>query len=454
MEKIWIESLKVSGLFGRYDHALPKQSAFSDVVILYGDNGVGKSTVLKLVFDLLSSRGDRGHRTALLEAPFQKIEVKLSNGLFISAERKTYLEIIYLALFAEHPEEGEARWDHFPKADGGFYAEDRGDIDLDYVVRSRPKFRRVANNEFHREKAEFLEMLEKRAPAVYMLDADRKLKSDAIPDSAAEETWQSGMRSGLHSSREIDRVAISRQILVSHALKKAHEWAQVRWIIASSQGSTNVHEAYSRLAEDICKEGEEPPPNANDFEKRLDSIERESQRQAEYGFAKELDTRTLRRALEQQNKQVDLARRLLDPYIGSLETRLSAGQETYKIMDNFIRCINELLFDKELSYSVNDGFRISRPGTGERLGLNNLSSGEQHLLILFGYVVSSAGSPAIFIIDEPEISLNVKWQRSLIKSLTSVTLGTQAQFMMASHSLELLSQHLDRVVELTPVIHD
>jgi predicted ATP-binding protein involved in virulence len=52
------------------------------------------------------------------------------------------------------------------------------------------------------------------------------------------------------------------------------------------------------------------------------------------------------------------------------------------------------------------------------------------------------------MIDEPEISLNVKWQRQLVQSLLSITDGASIQFIFASHSMELLAQHRNRVVKL------
>jgi predicted ATPase len=57
---------------------------------------------------------------------------------------------------------------------------------------------------------------------------------------------------------------------------------------------------------------------------------------------------------------------------------------------------------------------------------------------------------SIFIIDEPELSLNVKWQRKLIDSLTKCAGTTSNQFIIASHSLELLTKHRTSVVKLSP----
>jgi ABC-type glutathione transport system ATPase component len=52
------------------------------------------------------------------------------------------------------------------------------------------------------------------------------------------------------------------------------------------------------------------------------------------------------------------------------------------------------------------------------------------------------------MIDEPEISLNVKWQRQLVQALLDITESANIQFIFASHSMELLAQHMSRVVKL------
>ncbi|WP_146055604.1 AAA family ATPase, partial [Streptomyces malaysiensis] len=56
--------------------------------------------------------------------------------------------------------------------------------------------------------------------------------------------------------------------------------------------------------------------------------------------------------------------------------------------------------------------------------------------------------PTIFVIDEPEISLNVKWQRSLVDALLGCAKGSEIQLILASHSIELLTAHREQVVRL------
>ncbi len=77
-----------------------------------------------------------------------------------------------------------------------------------------------------------------------------------------------------------------------------------------------------------------------------------------------------------------------------------------------------------------------------------LSSGEKHLLTLLCNAMATRDVASLFIIDEPELSLNITWQRSLVDALLECIEGSRGQFLMASHSTELFAQHRRAVVRL------
>jgi predicted ATP-binding protein involved in virulence len=87
-----IVRVDVENLFGKYTYSLSidKKGAdrHSTLLIMYGDNGCGKTTVLKLLFHLLSPNIRRGHRTFLARAPFANFSVYLADGTRISARRE------------------------------------------------------------------------------------------------------------------------------------------------------------------------------------------------------------------------------------------------------------------------------------------------------------------------------------------------------------------------------
>jgi predicted ATPase len=75
----------------------------------------------------------------------------------------------------------------------------------------------------------------------------------------------------------------------------------------------------------------------------------------------------------------------------------------------------------------------------KEIGLNSLSSGEKHVLrILIETLLTEESS---IIIDEPELSMHVDWQRDLIKIMRQ--LNPQAQIIIATHSPEVMAEIKD-----------
>ena len=89
METGTIESIQVKELFGQFSYNLPDKGKLTNPTILYGDNGVGKSTILAFVFHLLSTARDRGHRSAISDTAFSSLVVKLNNEFVLRAFCKT-----------------------------------------------------------------------------------------------------------------------------------------------------------------------------------------------------------------------------------------------------------------------------------------------------------------------------------------------------------------------------
>lgn len=76
-----------------------------------------------------------------------------------------------------------------------------------------------------------------------------------------------------------------------------------------------------------------------------------------------------------------------------------------------------------------------RSHSGDIIGLASLSSGEKHLLRVL--VEALLVDESSLMIDEPEISMHVDWQKVLVQSLRS--LNPKAQFIFATHSPEVLA---------------
>lgn len=70
-----------------------------------------------------------------------------------------------------------------------------------------------------------------------------------------------------------------------------------------------------------------------------------------------------------------------------------------------------------------------------RIGLESLSSGEKHVLKLF--IEALLAEECSIMIDEPELSLHVDWQKELIDDFQ--LLNSSAQYICATHSPEIMA---------------
>ena len=452
-----ISSIKIEKLFGLYTYDIPCNgiSSLSNATILYGDNGVGKSTLLRAVFHLLSPLNNRGHRTALYQLPFLKMEVLLSSGIILIARFTEEDEIKVLILEILEKTRLLAAWDYQPKRSRPSLEIDEVVIELDEngnrVFRSISQSKKKLKSNPLYGQQQYLETLARVVPALFILNAERRLDSDSVSDPSDEVEIRRTLQYGEPKSVN-ELVGRSREIALSQALSNASRWISRKAVLGANKGSMNVHSVY----EDVLKRLLAPASGAEEdggdqnqkLLEKLSDIDFKTAEYARYELSTHLPTNQFSTALRGGNDgERRLVADLLKPYITSVESRLAAVEPIYQLIDRFVSIINGLLLDKEITFKLSAGFNLQNK-LKMPLVPSQLSSGEQQLLLLFCNVLTARDSSSVFMIDEPEISLNVKWQRKLVQSLLDITSEADIQFIFASHSIELLTQHRDRVVKL------
>lgn len=455
-----ISAIRVEDLFGLYTYRLPQEGMLPNAAILYGDNGIGKTTILRLAFHLLSAANNRGHRGALYQSNFTKLEVILSSGVILLAARKELKGRTLLDFLISKNGKPIAQWMYMPQQQRELFLGDEAGYSIEIGKDGTP---RVSLKSIRRKEQAiapegedlYLSALKDSVPTTFFLNAERRLDSDSVSDPSDEMELRRVMRYE-EPKRINDLIGRSREIALSQALKSASDWVRAKAFQGANKGASNVHSVYVDVLHHLIT----PSPSAKEAApvispaeliKKLGSIESRTAELAQYELATILPTTEFKKALQTRSqKKRNLAAELLNPYVKSLESRLDAVEPTYSLVDRFVRIINGFLRDKSLSFQQRNGFVIQSK-LGTTLQPSELSSGEQQLLLLFSYVLTAREKPSVFIIDEPEISLNIKWQRQLVQSLLDITAESSTQFIFASHSMELLAQHRNRVIPLINV---
>ena len=124
--------------------------------------------------------------------------------------------------------------------------------------------------------------------------------------------------------------------------------------------------------------------------------------------------------------------------IDEVENRISAAMEPRAKLEELIRRMYS--GGKSVSFGEKEiEVHVSKEGT---ISLGQLSSGEKQVLRLL--VESLRASKSSLLIDEPELSMHVDWQRELITSMRS--LNPQCQIIIATHSPEIMADVDDSLI--------
>ena len=92
------------------------------------------------------------------------------------------------------------------------------------------------------------------------------------------------------------------------------------------------------------------------------------------------------------------------------------------------------------------GIELKSKFNGDRIDLNSLSSGEKKIIMLLA--VSCFMDDMIFLFDEPELSLSIVWQKSIIKDMLSfntvknLTIATQSPFLSMDEEVQQYIRYL------------
>lgn len=147
-------------------------------------------------------------------------------------------------------------------------------------------------------------------------------------------------------------------------------------------------------------------------------------------------------------------RRVLHVYERALEERVKAQEDAFSQLRILEESVNRLIVPKRLDlYSgIQSTAKRSLPKItldgGNKADFGVLSSGERHILTLLFSATHMSASDGLVLIDEPELSLHIDWQRSILTELMKQ--AGNRQIVVCTHSPEIAADHLDVLVELEP----
>ncbi|MCF1434589.1 AAA family ATPase [Agrobacterium vitis] len=153
---------------------------------------------------------------------------------------------------------------------------------------------------------------------------------------------------------------------------------------------------------------------------------------------------------------------VLEIYRKLLKTRKETREEAYKPLVDFEAAVNTFLDGKELRVGFDGDPANRRASRGERVRIypdqgksypvRALSSGERQIATILFAASRSSVTPGSLLIDEPELSLHVDWQRHILKEL--IKQNPDRQIIACTHSPEVGADHKKSILFFRPTVFE
>lgn len=427
-----IASIHVRRLHGTFDYDLdlacqgaasePKDALgltavnASRLTLLHGRNGTGKTSLATLLFHGLSADPRRDHRRTIHDTRFREFRVTFFNGDAVAYRRSD--EAIAGPYTVETSIAGAVnQW----RDEGGRPEPDRGE-------------------------AEPLQALGALALHPTLLGESRACVSDLF--EPAQDAQEHMLLAGLRGSTVEQIAGERRDAELERALDLVRDYLSKLVYQGTRQGTKHIHGMYLDAIDAIVAHaGPTDGPRKTTVPRLRQQVVAMGERVGEfisYGLSPEFPQQELLALLaDAQDRHGPALEYLLAPYFEGFTQRLAALEPSLRAISTFVTTVNSFVEGKTFTFSTSSGSRIIDDETGEALAPTKLSSGEKQILLLLATLVAMRDSTALFIVDEPELSLDPEWQRMLAPTLLAVTQGSGMQLVAVTRSREMISPYLD-----------
>jgi len=219
------------------------------------------------------------------------------------------------------------------------------------------------------------------------------------------------------------------------------EYRQAKLEMASIEQKV-FSESFARVFDALAVDWEGPRKKTADLLRDVSSLVGKIRSKAE-GQDEDIYGRILtavRRLYQEGDTSAETTNRVLSLYAELLKRRSDEQDRLFSKIEDFEYSVNKFLDGKVLT--VGDSSKADRYlgpfirlGGGRRLRLSSLSSGERQVLTMIFCASRMSQGQGIFLVDEPELSLHVDWQRDILMEVARQAGGRQV--IACTHSPEV-----------------
>lgn len=438
-----IKRLIVEELYGHINYDI---NFNNDITFLYGDNGCGKTTILNIVTFIIT-----GKIYKLFDYQFKEIKLiyqpsnsKKTQEIIVNSTENNDITLEFLsevATLQQHMEymnkPSEEREDlnrlYFSKYpilesirntfNYIYLPLNRNSslvIDSPYVYRNR----RMAQMRYNHSKGRFSDS--KFDPTLYEVEtlvANAHNKATSTLNRINEEFSDSILKSSL----DIENI-ISMDKIVQYML---------------SLNSAKIKEMQTEYINVLKTLNKWDSASSNKVNAFFDSLQRDISNSKENN--NKVDIRFFFK-LSEVSKITNIIDKAADVE--------KAKKEARSPLETFLLTVNRFISNggkKEICIDE-DGIIFLKTNDQKSIGIQNMSSGEKQIVTFFAYLIFGLENTnqSIFIVDEPELSLHLNWQRQFVDSIMEI--NHSVQLIFATHAPEMIGRYRNKAIKLIPEV--
>lgn len=446
-----IKQISVSGLFRIFDHVIPL-NIDERITIIHGPNGFGKTAILRILNSFFNSR-----YSDLRLIPFKSFKVEFDDNISVEITKNTDStdrreNNINFKFYKDDLEQ-----DAFDSKLIIKYNKDFPIAMLDDII---PGLERIDNLKWlYDPTGEVLSLEEVVERFSNLLPAHLLAKSNL----SQEPDWLKKLKEDVNI-----RLIESQRLLnfVPNRSSRAYRGtpSMITTVSAYSDELAKLMQdkfkEYGTISQSldrtfpvrVVKQQASADITDEQLRHKLDELEATRSRLIEVGL---LDKDENAEFQIQPEDIDDNNRNALSVYVEDVEKKLSVFDDIANKIDLLKKIINskfeysykEINLNKEKGFIFNTLYNSSLSNS-KTLSPTDLSSGEQHELVLLYELLFKVQPNSLVLIDEPELSLHVGWQVQFLKDLQEITKLADLDILMATHSPDIIQDRWDLTVEL------